>query len=239
MRIFPLVLLIGPGIKLVQLYIAKREGISTNNELRRQLVHFFYWFLGASILFGLLGLFSGRGVNCWIEFLQKMSIHSSFIAGEGFNMGLRNFISALPIGGELAYVGYVLILSVVTWSFIKIIRELDNLVSLFSVSSILIYFLMTLSPYYYLLLAVLLLLPDTKASKFVSISLFGLLYLTPRVPKRVTEPNPRGWVNIVIARNLVLKTRMTKQSELRLLHSQLVVRNDVAINEKSPPRQAG
>ncbi len=119
-----------------------------------------------------VGSFSARGFFTWKEWQEKISIHKNYLQGELFNIGLANLTATTlsnPESSTYTYIDdtpqtFVRIALVKQYSWIYYLLALGFLgswlylimkpgASPFGFSFLLLYALLTLSPYYYLILA--------------------------------------------------------------------------------------
>jgi hypothetical protein len=145
-RVFPIVAITGLAVK----YLWSR--FSSQSTPFSHLHTFFSSFIGGGVLFFFLGSLTGRGIGVWKEFLEKMVLHSGYLVGERFNIGLRNWWASQGLMGREWDVLYILFMFIVLGVFVCIVLRVHE-IETFAYSSVLLYFVTTVSPYYYQILA--------------------------------------------------------------------------------------
>lgn len=198
LRVFPVLFLSGLIVKFVSQFVDRlilkkrpdKTGIKGYS-------HFFGWFaLFCGLFFG-IGSMSPRGLDAWTEFYQNISLHGSYVVGELFTIGLKNLVVTIgaPSTGQLmdysSYfadnqhrlmlfeqrrVIYYLLAGLLGALFIMIARKIKD-EETFSLSIVVLYLALALSPYYYLSLVVIPLLPTgNRLNLLTKLGLFGLLF---------------------------------------------------------------
>ncbi|MCA9397335.1 hypothetical protein KC573_00770 [candidate division WWE3 bacterium] len=222
--VFPIVLLVGPAIKYIGLLV-QRDNEQHNAQFIFDLKSLFASFSIASSVLA-VGSLLVVNHNAWVDFVHKMSLHSQFIVGEAFNMGYRNFLASLPIAGNVGYFEYLFTLSVVGYVFVRFALKEDSLITLIAGGSILIYFCLTLSPYYYLLLALLLFIPITQnRGLWIVYSLLGLMSFQALI-------NPRAFISLLSIGDWVTEVSLLVFTVTILL----ILYFDPAKRKSPPPR---
>ncbi|MCA9397378.1 hypothetical protein KC573_00990, partial [candidate division WWE3 bacterium] len=144
-RIFPVVFVLGFGIKYL---LSFKEDTVTHDQKQHYQSLLLSFLLGVS-LFVLIGLFTSRGLGAWMDFLTNIKMHSQYLVGESFNLGFKNMLAGMGLHGSMLNLingGGVLIVLTMYYYLVKNIRS-ELMIFVFNIP--LIYFLLTLSPYYF------------------------------------------------------------------------------------------
>lgn len=98
LQLFPLFLLSGPMVLLGASWLRGRK------EEQREYARFFFYFFAFAALLLAGGFLLGATGPRWAQMYENIKIHSHYLTGELFNVGLKNLIAtAAHPGGETVY----------------------------------------------------------------------------------------------------------------------------------------
>lgn len=139
-RLFPALFLLGLMCKAIYAILVK------DHPTRTAYITFWMWFVWWGIVvFFLSGLVFG--FEAWVQFFEKIIMHARYIIAEPFHIGLHSMLIDLVSNEVLRVVVSLLITSSAVILYLIAVLKHSSIISV-GLGAILMYFLLTSSPYY-------------------------------------------------------------------------------------------
>lgn len=202
---FPFLLASGLVARTAQRWLARRRTDDPERKERWRATSYLALLGGMTVSFAILCT-PFVGLRAWLEFFRNITLHSRELVVEPFNIGLKNLIMTAGSEGlfpdafsysknhpatrvAMAYFQehhgvYALLAALGVVVFLLSVRWARSDTDTFPLSLLLLYLLLTLSPYYYLSLVLIFLLParESVAAWAAQIGLLILLSYHMRAP---------------------------------------------------------